>query len=202
MSENQTSTRSWSTLTVKSVDEEQRRITGIATTPSTDRVGDVVEPKGASFSLPFPLLSQHDHESPIGHVVKAEVTDEGIAIEADIAKGTDLWYIERAWKQIKAGLVRGLSIGFRPLKAEPIKGHALRYLKYEIFELSVVTIQANADCSIATIKSADQGRHSVLVGATKDAVSRIPTAEEDSAQASPGQALVDRAIKTLSRTTS
>src|SRR5688572_936963 len=48
--------RAWSTLTVKSVDSERREIEGIASTPSVDRVGDIVEPMGAKFTLPMPLL--------------------------------------------------------------------------------------------------------------------------------------------------
>src|SRR5688572_5209983 len=42
--------RAWSTLTVKSVDTERREIEGIASTPSVDRVGDIVEPMGAKFT--------------------------------------------------------------------------------------------------------------------------------------------------------
>lgn len=41
--------RSYSLLTVKSVDEEAREITGIATTPSADAYGDIVEPGARSF---------------------------------------------------------------------------------------------------------------------------------------------------------
>jgi hypothetical protein len=48
--------RAYGSLTVKSVDEEQRTLTAIATTPTTDRMGDVVEPQGAEFDLPLPFL--------------------------------------------------------------------------------------------------------------------------------------------------
>ena len=126
----------------------------IASTPATDRDGDIVVPKGAKFKLPFPLLSQHQHDRPIGEVVSAKATDAGIEIVAKLAKDTGLTYVEMAWKQIKAGLVRGLSIGFRPLKAEPIKG-GLRFLEYEIFELSAVTIPANSFAGITSVKQFD-----------------------------------------------
>ncbi len=55
--------RAYSLFTVKSIDEEQRIIEGIATTPSTDRMGDIVEPEGAQFKLPIPLLWQHNSRS-------------------------------------------------------------------------------------------------------------------------------------------
>jgi hypothetical protein len=53
--------RAYSLLTVKSVADDQRVITGIATTPSVDRMADVVEPLGIQFRNPMPLL--HNHRS-------------------------------------------------------------------------------------------------------------------------------------------
>lgn len=146
--------KAFSTFEIKSVDVEQRKITGVASTPAPDRDGDEVMPKGASFSLPFPLLHQHDAERPIGNVTKAVVTDEGIEIEAEIPKDTGLGYIETAYRQIKAGLLRGLSIGFRATKSEPIRT-GRRFLSYEIFELSAVTIPANAQAGITAVKKYD-----------------------------------------------
>lgn len=148
--------RAYSTLEVKDVDEEHRIITGIASTPTTDRMGDVVEPKGALFKLPLPLLWQHNAREPIGHVIGAKVTDEGISIKAQIAKGV-LPRIDEAWQLIKSGLVRGLSIGFKSVESSDIDGSfGVRFSKWEWLELSAVTIPANADASIQTIKSIDE----------------------------------------------
>ena len=79
-------TRAFSTLTLKSIDEEQRIIEGIASTPNSDRKGDVVWPRGAKFKLPLPFLMQHaatPNES-VGHVIAATVTDEGIRINSNL----------------------------------------------------------------------------------------------------------------------
>ena len=151
---NNMASKAFSTFEIKSFDEEQRRIVGIASTPSPDRDGDEVMPKGATFTLPFPLLHQHDAERPIGNVTKATVTDAGIEIEADIPKDTGLGYIETAYRQIKAGLLRGLSIGFRATKSEPTRT-GRKFLSYEIFELSAVTIPSNAQAGITTVKQYD-----------------------------------------------
>ena len=43
--------RAFSLLEIKRVDEDARQITGIATTPTADRMNDVVEPMGAQFTL-------------------------------------------------------------------------------------------------------------------------------------------------------
>src|SRR5262245_52975803 len=150
-----TMNRAYSLLTVKAVDEDARQITGMATTPAPDRLEDVVEPEGAQFKLPMPLLWQHDSGQPIGHVTHAKVSKAGIEIVAKIAKGvTD--EIDRCWSLIKAGLVPGLSIGFKPIEHEFIKEtKGIRFTKWDWLELSAVTIPANAEATIATVKSID-----------------------------------------------
>lgn len=152
-------TRGYSLLTLKAIDEDQRLIEGVASTPEVDRVGDVVVPEGAVFKLPLPLLWQHRSDTPIGHVLSATVTKAGIAIKARIAKDLNLPDIDKAWALIKAGLVRGLSIGFKALEMEPLNAKdpwgGQRFLKWEWMELSAVTIAANAAASIHTIKQFD-----------------------------------------------
>ncbi|VDS07572.1 Phage capsid family protein [Paracoccus haematequi] len=147
--------RAYSVLEIKAVDDDAREIRGIATTPAPDRVQDVVVPEGAKFALPLPLLWQHDASQPIGHVTEATVTAKGIEVVAKIAKGVDA-EIDRAWNRIKAGLVRGLSIGFRGLESEDIPGSwGRKFTSWEWMELSAVTIPANAEASILAVKQYD-----------------------------------------------
>jgi HK97 family phage prohead protease len=147
--------RAYSILTVKAVDEDERIITGMATTPSPDRLQDVVEPRGAQFKLPIPFLWQHNSGHPIGHVTHAKVTSAGIEIVAKIAKGVTA-EIDRAWALIKGGLVSGLSIGFKSVEHEHIKEtKGIRFIKWQFLELSAVTIPANSEATIATVKSID-----------------------------------------------
>ena len=77
--------RAYSTLEIKAATEDggKRRFSGIASTPETDRMGDIVEPKGAEFKLPLPLLWQHDSRNPIGWITKARITDAGIEVDYD-----------------------------------------------------------------------------------------------------------------------
>ncbi|RPI44210.1 MAG: phage major capsid protein [Hyphomicrobiaceae bacterium] len=147
--------RAYSLLEIKRVDEDAREITGWATTPEADRMNDVVDPEGAKFKLPIPLLWQHDAGDPIGQVIRAKVSKAGIEIVAKIARGvTD--EIDRKWSLIKAGLVPGFSIGFKPTAQEPIaKTNGIRFKTWNWLELSCVTIPANASASITTIRSID-----------------------------------------------
>lgn len=147
--------RAYSVLEIKEFDDEKRRITGIATTPKTDRAGDIVMPEGAEYTLPIPLLWQHDSRQPIGHVIEAKVSKKGIEIVAEIAQGVHE-DIDRAWKYIKAGLVRGLSIGFRGLEMEQIPNSwGVIFERWAWLELSAVTIPANEEATIQTIKQFD-----------------------------------------------
>ncbi|WP_415829786.1 phage major capsid protein [Delftia tsuruhatensis] len=147
-------------MVVKAIDEDKREITGIASTPGTDRMGDIVEPGGAEFTLPIPLLWQHDHLQPIGSVFAARITREGIEIRASVVKPTPdmpsqlIARLEEAWSSIKAKLVRGLSIGFSPIEWA-LMDSGIRFTRWNWHELSAVTVPANAEASITSIKSLD-----------------------------------------------
>jgi HK97 family phage major capsid protein/HK97 family phage prohead protease len=154
--------RMYSVLDIKAYDDEKRTFKGIASTPSTDRMGDIVEPKGAIFKLPLPLLWQHNSHDPIGWVTSAKVTDKGIEVEGEIASITDegalKTRLDSAWQMLKSKLVRGLSIGFNPKEHSRIEGsdYGRRFLKWEWLELSAVTIAGNQEATITAIKSIDE----------------------------------------------
>lgn len=173
--------KAYSTLVIKAVDEDAREIRGIASTPGTDRMDDVVEPSGAEFSLPIPLLWQHRHDSPIGQVVKASVTDKGIEVVARlVAPTTDMpaqmsARLQEAWHSIKTGLVRGLSIGFNPKEYSFMDNGGVHFLKWDWTELSAVTIPANAEATITAIKSFDLEQRAAI-GNKAAPVVRVPTA--------------------------
>jgi HK97 family phage major capsid protein/HK97 family phage prohead protease len=146
-------------LLVKSLSVERRTFSGIATTPDLDRQGHTVDPLGASFTNPLPLLWQHDAARPIGTVTFFPPTKEGIAFEAFMPTidepGTLKDRIDEAWQSIKNEIVRGVSIGFRVLEdgIERLKNGTLNLRRTEIVELSLVTIPANVHASIRVIKS-------------------------------------------------
>lgn len=151
--------RAYSVLSVKSIDEEKRIIRGVATTPSVDRVGDIIDPLGVKYDNPLPLLWQHEHDKPIGSVKFDKPTKAGIEFEAEIAStdepGTLKDRLDEAWQSIKMGLVRAVSIGFRAIEYAFMDSGGIRYVETEVYELSAVTIPANADALITEVKSID-----------------------------------------------
>jgi phage head maturation protease len=67
---------------------------------------------------------------------------------------------------VKGKLVRGLSIGFKPLEEARIGDtYSYRYLKWLWLELSPVVIPANGDCTLTSIKSIDQQQRRAASGA-------------------------------------
>lgn len=174
--------RAYSVITFsKAADEERRVITGVATTPTPDRVGDIIEPRGAKFKNPLTLLLYHDSKKPVGTVKFNKPTDDGITFEASFPKidqpGPLRDRVEEAWGSVKSGLLRGVSIGFRALEdgIELLKETGgLRFTKIEVLELSLVAIPANSEARIETIKSFDAphlaalGRSGVLPSGVTD----------------------------------
>jgi HK97 family phage major capsid protein/HK97 family phage prohead protease len=142
--------KAYSQLQIKSFDESQGIIRGIATTPTTDRVGDIVEPLGASYALPLPLHHEHDRKDVVGEVIEATATPAGIEFTARIAKDlTD--QIAEVWRRVQGGLIRFVSIGFRPLQSKAIQG-GIRFTKWVWDELSLTTIPANPQAVITATK--------------------------------------------------
>jgi HK97 family phage major capsid protein/HK97 family phage prohead protease len=153
--------RAYSLIEIKAVDEERRVIEGVASSPTTDLMDDIVEPMGAEFELPIPFLWQHDRRQPIGHVTRAKPTKDGIPVRIELARtdepGTLKERLDEAWQSIKLGLVRGLSIGFKPIEMADIAGTwGQRFIKWRWLELSAVTIPANIDATMQTVKSYDE----------------------------------------------
>jgi HK97 family phage prohead protease len=150
--------RVFNALTIRTLDSEQRLIEGWATTPRSDRMGDIVEPLGAEFDLPIPFLLDHDHTLAVGEVEKAEVTSKGIRFVARIKKipepGAAKDLVDKAWHLLKHGLRRTVSIGFQPHEYEPLPTGGLRFKVWSWLELSAVSVPANADARVDGIKRA------------------------------------------------
>lgn len=155
--------RALSNITYKTLDEDRRIVEGIASTPHSDRMGDIVESLGASYVLPLPFLLDHNHTKAIGSVLEASVSGKGIRFRAQVAKidtpGAAKDLVDSGWQMIKNGLRRAVSIGFRPIewKDIPASGNApggVRFTKWEWLELSAVSVPANADAQITGVKAA------------------------------------------------
>lgn len=185
--------RAYCTFEIKAVAETngKRTFTGIASTPSTDLMDDIVVPTGAKFSLPLPLLWQHDSDDPVGWVTAARVTAKGIEVDCEVhdeqEPGALKDCLDTYWQMLKAKLVRGLSIGFNAIETARIEGtYGYKYLSWNWLELSCVTIAANQDASITSIKSIDMEQRRAASGAAGRVVRLGQSASQRSATPRPG----------------
>ena len=180
--------RAYSMLEAKAFDTEKRTFKGWATTPAADCVQDTIDPLGATFKNPLVLLHQHNHDAPIGTVVFGKPTAKGIEFEASIPEigepGPLRDRVETAWGEIKHGLVRAVSIGFRPIKYVFKDDGGIAFQEIEIFELSSVSIPANAQAVITAVKSIDH-KFMERAGIEPDPLPHIPA--NDAAAASGNQ---------------
>jgi HK97 family phage prohead protease len=153
--------RAYSLLTVKALDDQARTITGLASTPTVDRMGDSVDPMGAKFKTPMPLLMYHDSELPVGTVNFAKPNKSGIPFTATIPNVVEPGVIQdrvnEAWHSIKYGLIAAVSIGFRIIDDayEQMKDGGYLFREWEWLELSLCAIPANPDAVIQSFKSMD-----------------------------------------------
>lgn len=151
--------KAYSLLEIKAFDEDKREIKGIATTPTPDRVDDIVEPLGMKFAAEMPFLLHHDRRLPVGTVKFGKPTKDGIPFTATIPHvkedGIVKQRVDEAWHSVKYKLISAVSIGFRCLNGayEILKNGGIRYLETECMELSLVAIPANAEATITSVKS-------------------------------------------------
>lgn len=156
--------RAYSVLSCKAMteDDEYVYVEGMASTPTPDRMNDSVDPMGAKFKTPMPLLWQHAHDKPIGQMTFAKASREGIPFKAQIPKireeGKLKERVDEAIHSLKYKLISAVSIGFSVMKDgyEQRDDGGWNIKSWEWLELSLVTIPANAEAIITAVKSVDQ----------------------------------------------
>ncbi len=157
--------KAYSALHVKNFvrDGDVVRISGIASTPKSDRDGDVVNPLGAKFKTPMPLLMQHRHDQPVGYVTFAKPEKSGIPFKAELPvikePGRLKDRVDEAIHSLQYNLIGFVSVGFIPNmdKTKRIAGAGFQIDEWDWHELSLVTIPAQPDAVITSVKSLGDG---------------------------------------------
>lgn len=134
-----------------------RTIRGYASRTVPDRQGDVVAAGAFSKTLAEwakvgrapPLLWQHKMDQPIGKIVRLDEDAEGLAMTADLFTGSDRG--KHVYDLIKCGILYGLSIGFTPRLAYKNNFSHRVITQADLFEISLVTIPANAQAVVRTV---------------------------------------------------
>jgi len=137
---------------------EERTFSGYGSTfGNKDSHSDIVV-KGAfekSLAGKTPaMLLHHDMNRPIGVWQKVVEDERGLYVEGRLTKGVR--DADEAYALLQDGALKSMSIGFIP-KEETYDSKAnVNYIKeIDLWEVSLVTIPANAAATVSAVKSAD-----------------------------------------------
>lgn len=118
----------------------------------------------ASREIPVKLLWQHQWEQPIGVIEAIFEDDRGLYVQGrllmDVAKARE------AHALLKAGALRGMSIGYQVKQSRRDADTGVReLLEVELWEVSIVTLPANAQANVTVVKSrmADEWQELMVV---------------------------------------
>jgi len=144
----------------------------IISTGQRARDGHIFEPQGCDLAnyLRNPIvLWQHDPEQPVGNA--AEIAVDGDKIRARV-KFAPVGISPRADEirgLVKAGVVRGVSVGMEPIDAEPIDAAkprgGLRVSAWELLEFSFCSVPVDTE---ALVTARSEKKPEWKVGASRD----------------------------------
>jgi HK97 family phage prohead protease len=119
-----------------------------------DRIGDVIE-KGAfaGAQLPLPMLFGHDQNDPVGTWASADDEIEGLRLKGRLLV-EEVPRAREVRALVRAGAVRGISIGFRTKKATPRPRGGRTITELELLEASLVTIPMHPGARVTSAKTA------------------------------------------------
>lgn len=128
-------------------------VTGIAWPfGSPDSVGDLIQPGAFNFAKHLPMVIEHDQKQVVGSWETAVETDKGLEVKGrlfveGIAPARD------AHRQLKAGRMGGLSIGFRPHSFEPRAEGGRVFKSLTITEISLCRSPVHPGARVTIVKS-------------------------------------------------
>lgn len=143
---------------VKAV-EGERALNVTITTNDVDRMGDIVEPKGArmvNFKKNPVVLMAHDYQGlPIGKAKDLTKTDNGITAKVIFPEEGIYGLADTVYNLYKNKFMKAWSIGFMPIKSEEITGDddkdegskscggGRRFKVWELLEFSACSVPCN-----------------------------------------------------------
>lgn len=125
-----------------------------------DQHGDIITPNAfkksleqwkAKESLPK-LLWQHDQTQPIGVWHEIFEDNHGLFVKGQLL--LELQQAREAYALLKAGIIDGMSIGFRPVKTRRYGKEQNRFIEeIDLQEISLVTFAANQQAKVTAVKT-------------------------------------------------
>ncbi|BEQ16782.1 HK97 family phage prohead protease [Desulfoferula mesophila] len=145
---------------VGQADEAARTFWAVASSPTVDRQGDLIEPAGWDFAnfLKNPVIPwSHDYASPpVARALAVKVENGRLLFKAQFPTAEEYAFADTIYRLYKGGYLRAFSVGFAPLESEAathkLGGRTIsgtRYTRQELYEISCVTLPANPEALVA-----------------------------------------------------
>jgi HK97 family phage prohead protease len=164
------------TPTIHDLGAHQIRLT--ISTSAVDRAGDVVNPAGLDVKpfLANPVCQwSHDYgKPPIGRALSITKTNSGVDAVIEFTSEDLNPFGDSCYRMIKAGFLRGCSIGFMPIKFsytdDPARPGGINFDQSELLEISICPVPANAG---ALAKSVDTTTDAEIIAMIDDALAEL-----------------------------
>jgi HK97 family phage prohead protease len=149
--------KQFASMSIKALQEDGSFEGILASYNTVDLGGDKIMPGAFTKTMQergseVPMLWQHNPDEPIGTLQLSDSAD-GLMVKGQLLM--DLDYAKKAYILLKAGVIKGLSIGFSTIKKDMQDG--VRLLKeIKLYEGSVVTFPMNEHCMVTAVKK-DKG---------------------------------------------
>lgn len=149
----------YQTLTIKRM-KNSKAYRFVASTASSDRYGDIIEQSGWSLEAfkrnPIVLFNHNSLDLPIGRG-KVEIKNGQLMIDVEFDKNDE--FAQKIEDKVKQGFISAVSVGFNPIESIPraqlekthkyYSKYGTYYTKSELLEVSIVTIPANSEATMA-----------------------------------------------------
>ena len=155
---------------IKAPEGDSRTASFVISNGNEDRDGDVIEVAGwelGAFKENPVVLWAHDaSQLPVAKATSIGVVDGNLTAEVEFpAKGMSP-FADQVFDFVKGGFLRGASVGFQPMEAEPRKEGGILFKRQELFEFSILPIPAHRE-ALAQAKAAGLEIEPVLEWAEK-----------------------------------
>ena len=132
-------------------------LTFVLSDATVDRYGDVIDPEGWDLRWfkrnPIALFG-HSSDFPIGTWTDVRVEGGKLLGRLELAAEGTSARIDELRRLVAQKVLRAVSVGFKPVESEPIRGGGVRYIKSELMETSLVSVPANP-AALAVARSLD-----------------------------------------------
>jgi HK97 family phage prohead protease len=170
---------------IKGGADDSGTFTGLAAVfNNVDLGGDMIVPGAFTRTLQaskgqVPMLWQHDPTQPIGTLQCTE-TSEGLRVQGKLLMKLPM--AQDAYELIKAGVIKGLSIGYNTID-DAIENGVRMLKEVRLWEGSVVTFPMNEGAMISSIKGMsdlDRVKHIKVISDNRKQINRCQLAIRES----------------------